>query len=796
MKNRTDFVSVGVKEQLVQAVRNQWEAARAVLWALLGLVVGLGNMMLEISPFGAALCAAVPLKNLVPAALGSAVGSLLLSGLVGGNFTIKYAAAILLIAVVRRMGREQLQRWSDYRPLVSAALAFLGLLLPTAAMLLAQPFSVYKLVLALAEATVAGACAYFLDRSLRAFSLGQGLFTLTRADFISVVLTACIVVVSLSNITFGGISFGRLLAAALVLLCALLGGERWGAIAGIVCGTAVSLALFPKVQLLGISALAGLAAGVFSSLGKFGCAGAYAMTFGAMCVITAPAPVLPLLYETLICTVGLMLLPDRALGALRAKVLRQPEDLSGKSVRQLILERLGEASQALREIARTTQAVSQRLDKARAGSLEQVYDNAVDAVCLKCGLKTRCWQQEYSDTANVFNHLTPVLRQNGSVCEEDFIYPLSARCTRRAQLAQQVNAGYQELTRKEGMSRKVARVRSVVTDQFEGLGELLEGLSRELCSIGGYEERTAVRVQEYLEQERCPARHSDCYRDREGRIFVRIDLAPYRVARLDLARMAKELSQVCGCDFDLPQKTERTEPNAAGEQERLIRLSFREKAAYQAEYACSQHICQGCRLCGDAWQGFTDQRSVAHIVLSDGMGSGTAAAVDSNMTVSLIVKLIEAGVDYTAALKIVNSALLVKSGEESLSTVDIAAVNLYTGQAHFYKAGAAPTFIRRGSRTGMVESTSLPAGILTAVEFEKSSVQLRDGDLIVMVSDGATACGSEWIGAVIDHFAPDGDLQALCDDIASTARLRRNDNHDDDITVAACRIQKSEIGIA
>ena len=431
MKNRTDFVSVGVKEQLVQAVRNQWEAARAVLWALLGLVVGLGNMMMEISPFGAALCAAVPLKNLAPAALGSAVGSLLLSGLVGGNFTIKYAAAILLIAVVRRMGREQLQRWSDYRPLVSAALAFLGLLLPTAAMLLAQPFSAYKLVLALAEATVAGACAYFLDRSLRAFSLGQGLFTLTRADFISVVLTACIVVVSLSNITLGGISFGRLLAAALVLLCALLGGERWGAIAGIVCGTAVSLALFPKVQLLGIYALAGLAAGVFSSLGKFGCAGAYAMTFGAMCVITAPAPVLPLLYETLICTVGLMLLPDRALSALRAKVLRQPEDLSGKSVRQLMLERLGEASQALREIARTTQAVSQRLDKARAGSLEQVYDNAVDAVCLKCGLKTRCWQQEYSDTANVFNHLTPVLRQNGSVCEEDFIYPLSARCTRR-----------------------------------------------------------------------------------------------------------------------------------------------------------------------------------------------------------------------------------------------------------------------------------------------------------------------------------------------------------------------------
>lgn len=45
MKNRTDFVRVGWKEQLWQAVCNQMEAAKAVLWVLFGFVVGLGNMM-------------------------------------------------------------------------------------------------------------------------------------------------------------------------------------------------------------------------------------------------------------------------------------------------------------------------------------------------------------------------------------------------------------------------------------------------------------------------------------------------------------------------------------------------------------------------------------------------------------------------------------------------------------------------------------------------------------------------------------------------------------------------------
>lgn len=794
MKNRTDFVRMGLGEQLWQGMKNQLEAVYTLLWALAGLVVGMGNMLLEISPFGAALCAAVPDKRLVPTALGSAAGSLILANLTnlgaGNRFTVKYAAAVLIVTAVRLVlrGKEELPLCS--KTALAPLLAFGGMLLPSVAALLAVPFQGYDLLMSLAEAAIAGACACFLSKSLRAFSLGQGMFTLKRTDLVSVVLTAAVLVVSLSNITFGGISFGRLLASVLVLLCALMGAEQWGSIAGIVCGAAVSMALFPKVQLLGIYALAGLMAGVFSGLGRFGSAGAFAMTFGAMSVIAAPPPVLPLLYETLIATVGVLLVPERALNVLRSRVFRPPMEQSGRSVRRLLLQRLGEASLALQEIAKTTQAVSQQLDRCRAGSIEQVYDRAVDQVCMRCGLKSRCWQQEYTDSIHVFNSLTSVLRQNGEVCEQDFGYPLSARCTRREQLAQQVNLGYQELTAREGMSRKVARVRSVVTDQFEGLAELLGGLAEELCGISGYEERTAAQVTSYLEETRCRVKRTDCYRDEQGRIFLQLDVEPYRVARIDLERIAQDLSRVCDCEFDRPEKREVSNRTADGQRETVTRLSFREKAEFQAEYACTQHTCQGYRMCGDACQFFTDRRSVAHLVLSDGMGSGTAAAVDSNMTVSLISKLIDAGVDYTAALKIVNSALLVKSGEESLSTIDITAINLYTGQARFYKAGAAPTFVRRGKRTGLVESTSLPAGILTAVEFEQSSVKLSDGDLVVMVSDGATASDSDWILSVVEHFPQDGNLQALCDDIASTARLRRSDNHDDDITVCACRVKQ------
>lgn len=106
MKSRTDFVSIGWMDQLRQAMYNQIKAMGALLWVLLGFTVGLGNMMMEISPFGAALCAAAPFRYLPAAALGSAAGSLLLSNLaeLGGahTLTIKYTAAILLITLARR----------------------------------------------------------------------------------------------------------------------------------------------------------------------------------------------------------------------------------------------------------------------------------------------------------------------------------------------------------------------------------------------------------------------------------------------------------------------------------------------------------------------------------------------------------------------------------------------------------------------------------------------------------------------------------------------------------------------
>ena len=88
-----------------------------------------------------------------------------------------------------------------------------------------------------------------------------------------------------------------------------------------------------------------------------------------------------------------------------------------------------------------------------------------------------------------------------------------------------------------------------------------------------------------------------------------------------------------------------------------------------------------------------------------------------------------------------------------------------------------------------MESSSLPVGILGGVSFERNAITLRDGDWIVMVSDGAVASGYEWIISDIEHFEGD-DPKELSERLAAAAKCRRSDGHEDDITVIAALLER------
>lgn len=100
-----------------------------------------------------------------------------------------------------------------------------------------------------------------------------------------------------------------------------------------------------------------------------------------------------------------------------------------------------------------------------------------------------------------------------------------------------------------------------------------------------------------------------------------------------------------------------------------------------------------------------------------------------------------------------------------------ASLDPYSGEISFFKAGAAPCFIKRSGRTAILELPLLPAGILSRIGFSKAGAELREGDTVVMISGELAADGSEWITKLIRSWR--GDAQGLAEELTAAALSRR-----------------------
>ena len=99
-------------------------------------------------------------------------------------------------------------------------------------------------------------------------------------------------------------------------------------------------------------------------------------------------------------------------------------------------------------------------------------------------------------------------------------------------------------------------------------------------------------------------------------------------------------------------------------------------------------------------------------------------------------QFVTSGFSRETAARMVNSALVLQRKDGMFSSVDVCSLDLYSGICEFVKAGAATTFIRRSNWVETITSTSMAAGLVQQLDFEKTSKKLYDGDYLVMVTDG------------------------------------------------------------
>ncbi len=774
MQNRSAAGSLALGQRVRQTVRAHKLGAAFAAYGAGGFLSANAFVLGGLAPFGVSFAAAAPDKYAPAAILGAALGYLI-SYQVFSN--IKYVIAMLLLFLLRwGFTSSSYLRLMKMPGQVSCAIS-LGL--PLMAFTVVSGGNVYGILLNVSEVLLACCAAYFFIRTAQTFE--KGLENARQTDLTSMVIAFAIAVLALVHLKVFGLSLGRMLAVLVVLVAAQAAKEAGGAIAGVTAGVAAGILAGSNAFLMGTYGFGGLLAGVFAHLSRAAAAGVFLMV-NLFALIADRSTMDPyLLVEIFISSVISILIPlstlERLLGRGQEGTL-----VAGETYKAMLTNQMGDMSGALREVADATRQVNDKLAGMVGGDISSVYQCAADRVCRKCRQNATCWQLHYNDTNDALSQALGALRRGEPLEESAFPDWFAHSCKRLPELCKQMAALFSEYMARETVKRKMGQVRGVITDQFEGMALMIDAMGKDLDKIQVQDNETAQKVRQYLQTLTIFPDRVCCTLDGETNMTLEMVVPAYKLGRLRMEELTLDLSDLCGREFDLPA---RERPNDGN----LIRLTFQEKATYSIRWGASQSCNGGARVCGDSYSYVDGKNGRVNVILSDGMGSGGAAAVDSTMTSQLLKKLIQAGVGLDAALKLVNSALLVKTGEESLATIDITGIDLYTGRVEFYKAGAAPTFLRKSGKGGYVQTNSLPVGILGGVSFEKSAVTLREGDWIVMVSDGAIAGSYDWLVSELEHYEGQ-DPQEFSERLLREARRRRDDGHEDDITVIAILLEE------
>ena len=577
----------------------------------------------------------------------------------------------------------------------------------------------------------------------------------------------------------GPLAPGLAVAAAAGLCAAFAGTLEETAVVSITLAAAITAAS-PNLCYAALAvALGSLAAACLYPGERLRCAG----VFAACCVLGAlaapdAAGVLPLFVAGAVGLGAALAVPGVWLRVVFPPPAPpvQTQGLSGAA------RRLAGVADTLSDIADTVNAVCTRQMPPKGENFDFVVEHIARTTCQTCTRRSRCWVRGYATAMDGLYQLKPTLESRGRVEVEDLPGQLSV-CIHPADLCTAANHGYRLWRSRRQTRARASMLRTALTEQYSAMAGALAQLAGKLGQAGLPDPRREEKVAQLFAGLGLDALECSVTSDLAGRLTAAVTIARTRFTEEEIKALTAEVSRICRRDMDLPEVTHcRT----------VTMLTFGERPLFTATFGTAGRPAKGQNVSGDALDCFCDTSGRAQLLLCDGMGTGRAAAVDGQMAARLTGQLLRAGFAAESAARLVNVALGLKSAEqESGATLDLLTVDLYTGRAGLFKAGAAPSFLVRGGLPRMLEGASLPMGVLESLVGRSTTFALDSGDWVVLVSDGALTDGTEWLTQQLQLCARLGHTPQQAAETIADAAARRAGEKQDDITVAVFALGKA-----
>lgn len=439
--------------------------------------------------------------------------------------------------------------------------------------------------------------------------------------------------------------------------------------------------------------------------------------------------------------------------------------------RAAIGEQLFEISAVFREIQTTFAALG--TTEAEEGAKEYIRNAVIEESCKTCAQYRSCRRKgAHGELAR----LVDVGCLKGKVNLIDVPAALAQTCVKQSDVLYSLNRQLGDYRKYMTETENAASGRALLAGQAQGVSEILKNLA--------LEQSEPLRI----------------YTDKERALNVALLSAGIVCSEVLVYGEEPTLSLITFGKADVKKiaavaSEQFKQPMIISERISLTSDKFccilRKKPRFDAAFGVASAKKSGEVASGDTHSVIRIDERRFMVALSDGMGSGEYARRISESTISLLESFYRAKMPSRSVLSTINK-LLTFSKEETFACVDIAVIDLDCGKADIVKIGSPVGFILSGNTVKVLDSGSLPLGILDSLHPETASYVLQENDTLLFLSDGITGA----FGSTTDLYdvlkgIPANNPQQLTDLLLESALKAYGGVAKDDMTALAVRLFKA-----
>ncbi|MCO7176940.1 stage II sporulation protein E [Sporolactobacillus kofuensis] len=585
------------------------------------------------------------------------------------------------------------------------------------------------------------------------------------------------------------LSVDHVLARYAVLLFAYAGGAAIGSTVGVVIGLILGLASVTSLYQMSLLAFSGVLGGLLKESGKAGVAGGlliatlligvYGNGYAGLSNEFADSAAALLLF---------LLTPKRFIRQMASFIpgtreYQAEQQLYVRKLRDVTVGRVEQFSGLFQSLAKSFYPPVEE-----EASDDDLFLSKVTArTCQNCFKKESCWVKNFDQTQQLMLELREEARTGGSKEDRVQLYRRwREHCSKADKTVEAIRKeqGLSEL--QEKMRRNVQESRRLVADQLKGVSQVMGDFANEMKRERGLHEWQEEMILSRLNGIGLRVESIEIYNLETGAIDIEAMLPNDQYGACEKV-IAPLLSDILGESIVVEKKQASDLP---GGPSRVVFISAR---AYDLETGVATAARGGGLVSGDNYSLFEIGSKKCVLAISDGMGHGERAAMESQDTLQLLKKVLKSGIHETLAIKSINSILSLRSTEEIYATLDLALIDLQNATSKFLKIGSNPSFIKRGGRVFMLDSGNLPIGIIRDFNIDVKAEQLKSGDLLIMMSDGIFEAPKHienkevWVKRKIKEMQTN-DPQEIADLLLEEVIRVGDGRINDDMTVIVARI--------